>query len=620
MVLWSIKLLNHLRIVSQPSRRTRMTDSIPSAMTARVQTQLSSTAASPSPRNNAFRSNLQPNARSSFRRTRKRKFQDRDKVKVEGSNEEILSFEIQELLSLPVKRDSENAVDALSGLPETFTEIELTVSMLSSTGDGLAMHPSHPQHVFVVPFSLAGDTVQAKVIRHKPEEHHSLTDFISIIRPSPERDDTLVKCAYFAKCAGCQFQMLPYPDQLAHKTTILRKAYKWFSGLQPSQIPPIGFTIGSPMQYGYRTKLTPHFDAPPGARSARKAGERVHWTERPPIGFMLKNTRKTIDVEDCPIGTDAVRHGLKSERERIGHELEKYNRGSTLLLRENTTRIHDPTSEPEEASAAATAPPDSISIPQAGYTDYKTCITDPKGTSVEYVSQYVFSNPASAFFQNNNSILDLFTDYIRAHILPSPSGSDKPQISHLIDAYSGSGLFTITLSTMFRSSLGIDISPASIASALHNLKLNNLADQSEKKVNFIAADASSLFESITSPATETAVILDPPRKGCDEGFLGQLLTYRPERIVYVSCNVHTQARDIGILVRGGAYELESLQGFDFFPQTGHVEGVAVLRRCQGQDSTGEGDKVAPEVAKEERKVEGDLGTEEKADVTTTLVP
>ena len=79
------------------------------------------------------------------------------------------------------------------------------------------------------------------------------------------------------------------------------------------------------------------------------------------------------------------------------------------------------------------------------------------------------------------------------------------------------------------------------------------------------------------------MVLDPPRKGCDADFLGQLLRFGPRRVVYVSCNVHTQARDVGVLVRGeggdGArYALESLVGFDFFPQTGHVEGVAVLNR------------------------------------------
>ena len=81
------------------------------------------------------------------------------------------------------------------------------------------------------------------------------------------------------------------------------------------------------------------------------------------------------------------------------------------------------------------------------------------------------------------------------------------------------------------------------------------------------------------------MVIDPPRKGCDESFLKQLLNFGPRRVVYVSCNVHTQARDVGVLVRGmdgpgTRYEIESLRGFDFFPQTSHVEGVAVLSRFE----------------------------------------
>jgi tRNA (uracil-5-)-methyltransferase len=126
--------------------------------------------------------------------------------------------------------------------------------------------------------------------------------------------------------------------------------------------------------------------------------------------------------------------------------------------------------------------------------------------------------------------------------------------------------------------------------------LNNLPESSTR---FIAADAARLFASIESPADETVVMLDPPRKGCDESFLRQLVQYGPARVVYVSCNVHTQARDVGVLVGGmtgvdggfgkgeGCYEIESLRGFDFFPQTGHVEGVAVLRRKENAAQSGE---------------------------------
>ncbi|MCJ1441602.1 MAG: tRNA(m5U54)methyltransferase [Stictis urceolatum] len=532
----------------------------------------------------------------------------------EGSNDEVLLFDVDSLLA----RHSISTTDDIEippyTAPEKFSEIEVEIKEISSTGDGLALS-EHSNHVYVVPFTAPGDVVKVKVIRSNEQQRHTITDFLSVVKPSSFRDDSRIKCPYFARCSGCQFQMMDYKDQLRHKKTILERAYKNFSNLAPEVIPGVGDTIGSPLEYGYRTKLTPHFDGPPGGRRSRREGGPPQWKEVPPIGFMQKGTRRTIDIEDCPIGTDAVRQGMKDERARVSREIHKYKRGATILLRESTTRT--PSSH---SSTDSTSP---------SYTETKTCISDQTATATEYVGNYLFTNPAGSFFQNNNSILPRFTQYIREHILrslspqsdsnapfvdpsASPSSPDQPTITHLLDAYSGSGLFTITLSTLFKTSTGIDISPQSIAYASKNAELNKLSN-----TNFKAATASTVFAGLDINPDETAVVIDPPRKGCDGEFLRLLLEFAPRRVVYVSCNVHTQARDVGVLVEGrevdevnkadgadskvtvegddaesremGAsenatlkkrvrYRIESLQGFDFFPQTGHVEGVAVLER------------------------------------------
>ncbi|EON61303.1 23S rRNA (uracil-5-)-methyltransferase RumA [Coniosporium apollinis CBS 100218] len=518
----------------------------------------------------------------------------------DGSNEEVLIEDVRVLLQkqsledTPAKDytngETEGSSTATGALPEPFSEIDLTVSELSSTGDGLAIAPD-TSRVYVVPFTAPGDTVTAKVIKHFHDHPYTLTDFVKVQQPSPHRDDTLVQCPYFAKCSGCQFQMLPYSYQLEHKKTIVEKAYKNFSNLPPELIPPVEDTIGSPLQYGYRTKLTPHFDGPPGKRSDKRKGIHQAFTEVPPIGFMQKGTRRTIDIEDCPIGTDAVRMGMKWERKRVAAELSTYKRGATLLLRESTKRVPKPLQDATTNSAAdeSVAAKDDVILEDRGdYVDEKTCVTNSNATTTEYIDNFVFENPAGSFFQNNNSILPTFTQYIRERILPPAStATTHPKITNLIDAYSGSGLFTITLSSLFVRSLGIDISGPSIASATTNAALNNLP---RDRTTFLAADAANLFASIDFPGAETVVVIDPPRKGCDESFLRQLIRFSPARVVYVSCNVHTQARDVGVLVGGmegvdggtgpgrGVYEIESLRGFDFFPQTGHVEGVAVLRK------------------------------------------
>lgn len=557
------------------------------------------------------------------------------KVKVkpvsEGSSEEVLTHDIRALLEAQKLEDEKPTPEGADGtekgaeetLPEPGTEIEVEVLKLSSTGDGLARQPGSKQ-IYVVPFSIPGDTVKIKVYRHVPKENHSVADFISVVKPSPLRDDSRVNCQYFTKCSGCQLQMMAYEDQLAHKRSIVERAFQNFSQLPPELVPTIQDTMGSPLQYGYRTKLTPHFDAPFGTVFRRgKPKEEKKFEAVPDIGFNEKGKRSTLDIEDCPIGTEAVRKGMARERARMQAEFGKYSRGATILLRESTRRVPKTyTSEfeakAEKETSRAPSPPhkDAVVVETDTYTDIKTCITDNNAQSTEYVDDFVFTSPAGSFFQNNNSILPTFTNYIHQHILPptppptDPSTStttaaaaalaQKP-IKYLIDAYSGSGLFTITQSALFQGgSIGIDIDEKSINWARRNAVLNHLP---EAQCKFIAADAPKLFQSVSAfDPDETVVVLDPPRKGCDGSFLRQLLRFAPRRVVYVSCNVHTQARDVGILVRGEVegmgdqweaekvewegeekkskvrYEIESIRGFDFFPQTGHVEGVAVLNR------------------------------------------
>jgi len=582
----------------------------------------------------------------------------RERGIVEGSTEDVLLADVREILASvklgnsvalnePCDQDAEDTGSVSKPtLPERFVEIEVKIDTLSSTGDGVGTSTLYPDHVFVVPFSLPGDTVLAKLITHFPEQKYSLSDFVSVISPSSQRDDALVKCPYFATCSGCQLQMLSYPRQLLHKRSIIQRAYRNFSNLAPELVPEVEDTIPSPMEYGYRTKLTPHFDGPKNGptKSQKRNGARASFESVPEIGFMKKGTRKTLDIEDCPIGTEAVRGGLRSERSRVTREIGKYSRGATLLLREDTKRVgekfaklekieeikaieeaveagnvvknSDPNNTVPEETASANgerganseahadhgftkigdgaettkALPNDAEDAEAApaFTDVKICVTDSNATTTEYIDDFIFTNPAGAFFQNNNSILPRFTSYVRSLIAPytesqatHPPIPDSPArlpITHLLDAYSGSGLFTITLSPLNLISTGIDISPQSIASATQNARLNKLPAD---KFAFQAADASAIFKELDAPPDQTVVVIDPPRKGCDRLFLEQLLAFGPRLLVYVSCNVHTQARDVGQLVEGAEgrrYELKSLRGLDFFPQTGHVEGVAVLER------------------------------------------
>lgn len=579
---------------------------------------------------------FQNNNRQNGRGNKRQKTFKQKPVK-EGSSEEVLIADVRELFAKQSLNEPAAPPNATANetngdgqqqpqeLPASFTEIDVKVLEISSTGDGLAVAPGS-SHIYVVPFTAPGDVARVKVIKHFHNLNYSLADYLSIVEPSPLRDDSRINCQYFSKCSGCQFQMLDYNEQLKHKRSIVVKAYKNFSNLPANLVPDVLDTMGSPLQFGYRTKLTPHFDGPPGHRNRAdvRAGIKKTFEKVPEIGFMLKGRRTTLDIEDCPIGTPAVRAGMKRERLRVANEIHKYTKGATLLLRESTDRI--PNSE-----LPSPIPEDTLVVPVAGkesaFTDLKTCITDSNANSNEFIDSttpspdsvsYRFTNRAGEFFQNNNSILPPFTQYIRDHILPpSPASGEKP-VKYLIDAYCGSGLFTITLSSLFESSMGIDVSANSITSAGENAALNGIP---KEKASFMAADAAELFKKVEYPADETAVVIDPSRKGCDDVFLSQLLAFGPKRVVYVSCNVHTQARDVGVLVhgykngkdeRGGKglrYEIESLRGFDFFPQTGHVEGVAVLNRV---------DEPAAEVPVEGVEVEKEVLMKDVADAESVI--
>jgi tRNA (uracil-5-)-methyltransferase len=524
----------------------------------------------------------------------KKKARKRERDMKSGSHEEVLALDIEALhasqrsSSPTTEGNADEGAAVEETLPQEGSEIELEVVELSSTGEGLAQQPGFKQ-VYVVPFVIPGDTIKVKVYRHM-REGYTVADLISVVKPAPTRDDSRIQCKYFASCSGCQFQMLDYSEQLRLKKRIVEKAFRNFSQLPPELVPAIQDTIGSPLQYNYRTKLTPHFDGPKGWFKKKNVQP---FESRPNIGFTPKGGNKTMDIEDCPIGTDAVRLGMKLERARMEVEYKKYLKGGTILLREDTKRVAKASSP---SRARSPSPENSIKVEGENHIDYKTCITDNNGTSTEYIDDFVFKNSAGSFFQNNNSILPVFTEHIRQNVMPPTPDSSKP-IKYLIDAYCGSGLFTITLSSVFQTSTGIDIDAKGIQAARKNAEANNLPPT---QANFIAADAGELFKSVSYPADQTVVILDPPRKGCDAKFLRQLLQFGPKRVVYVSCNVHTQARDVGMLVRGEAgegeavaaapgqkqvrYEIESLRGFDFFPQTGHVEGLALLNRVDEIDT------------------------------------
>lgn len=365
--------------------------------------------------------------------------------------------------------------------------------------------------VVFVRFTLPGEVVKARVYRN--DKSFSEADLVEVLKPSPDRIEP--SCPVFGKCGGCQYQHFDYAAQLVWKTRQVKELL-WHMVKQDQEVLP---AIASPKQYAYRSKLTPHFPKPKEGQSVR-------------LGFLQAGTRfKYVDVERCPLVSEPMNERLAELREEVvaKAETKAYRKGATLLIREHADGVTN----------------------------------DPKAIIREKVGSIVFSFTAGEFFQNNPYILESFTRYVRTQ-------AAKSGARHLVDAYCGSGLFCLTAAKDFETAIGIEVSEHSVKWAKQNATDNRMSNAS-----FVLGDAASIFEQIEFSGDDSAVIIDPPRKGSNEAFLSQLIDFGPKTIVYVSCNPATQMRDLNLLL-GGGYAIDEVQPFDLFPQTKHLECVVTL--------------------------------------------
>jgi tRNA/tmRNA/rRNA uracil-C5-methylase (TrmA/RlmC/RlmD family) len=333
---------------------------------------------------------------------------------------------------------------------------------------------------------------------------------------APAAERVPATCPLFGVCGGCQLQHLPYGKQLDWKTSVVRDLFAPL-GLAAT----VATCIGSPRELGYRSKITPHHERP-------RPGQPVA------IGFLKVGRRHdVVDVAHCPLATDAVNARLPALRAEAGAVAASRRRGVSLLIREATSGV----------------------------------TTDPDARVIERIAGLELGFFAREFFQNNPFLLPhLLTFVLDAAV----SGG----ASTLVDAYAGSGLFALAAASRFKDVIGVEVSAGAVVAAKENTARNRITN-----VRFIAANAARIFEGLAPSGAETAVILDPPRKGCDEDFMAQLLAFGPRTVVYVSCNPATQTRDVGLLL-GAGYRVRLIQPFDMFPQTQQLECVAVLDRSQ----------------------------------------
>jgi tRNA/tmRNA/rRNA uracil-C5-methylase (TrmA/RlmC/RlmD family) len=489
-------------------------------------------------------------------------------------------------------------------------EIELEIATLTNLGVGLSRvplaelkaeslklevpAPTGAGWVVMVPFALPGERLRVRIFRN--HKNYSEADLVAVLTPSAHRVFA-PRCPLFGRCGGCQYQHLVYVEQLRWKQRQVRELLQHLAGVE-FEVAPV---IASPREFGYRSKITPHFAAPRRGAAAETSNSkfqipkeaRAHLdAQQPatsfqsaelrsqnqqsvattdfPIGFLKQGSRyEIIDVPRCEIATEAINAKLADVRAEVQAKRHTFKRDSTLLLRDAAEGVTT------DYSAVITEEIPVAGFGEAGFPGSVTpATTGAAGLlgQTHGIQAATHSQPlrlrflARDFFQNNPFILPAFAGYVRDQAAASGA-------RFLIDAYCGSGLFALVAAPKFARVAGVEISETSVAFARENAAANGIANAS-----FLAADAAAIFAGLDFPPGETVVVIDPPRKGCDAPFLRQLFAFGPRAVVYVSCDPATQMRDLGGFLAAG-YVLTAVQPFDLFPQTRHLECVITLRKA-----------------------------------------
>jgi tRNA/tmRNA/rRNA uracil-C5-methylase (TrmA/RlmC/RlmD family) len=343
----------------------------------------------------------------------------------------------------------------------------------------------------------------------------SFAKIVEILSPSPVR--VLPPCPYFGRCGGCDFQQLSYEAQLASKVEIIRDCLRRIARIEtPLEIP----ITPSPLAWRYRSRAQWQYDS---------------ITQR--LGYFERGSHKVCDVAECPVLVPTLQETFLDLRARL-------KEGSL----------------PEEVREFQSVAGD----------EGASLLPSLSGGQVSEVTRriagesYHFS--AAGFFQINHELL---APLVNAAL--SSARGETARGETAVDLYCGAGLFTLPLARRFTRVTGIEASAHAVACARRNLSDAGLANARVE----CSTVSSWLKEHGPALAPVDYLLLDPPRTGAEEGAISAILLLRPQRIVYVSCDPATLARDLTQLFKGG-YQLDSIAALDMFPQTHHVETVVHL--------------------------------------------
>ena len=376
------------------------------------------------------------------------------------------------------------------------------------------------------------------------------------------------KCNISAKCGGCRWQGISYQDQLQKKTDQVKKLVGEFCPVHP--------VIGMDQPYHYRNKVHAVF-------ARRRSGEIIS-------GTYEKGSHRVVPVETCLIEDQecdriigTIRGLLPSFRIRVYDEDSGYGLLRHVLIRKGfqtgqilvTLVLTSPIlpSKNNFVKALRKAHPEITSI-VININDKKTSMVlgerniplYGKGYIEDILCGKIFRISPRSFYQINPIQTDLL--YKKAVELAGLTGRER-----VLDAYCGIGTIGLVASDHAREIIGVELNPDAIRDAIHNAKRNKVDN-----ARFYTGDAGRFMENMAAQGQGIDVLfLDPPRSGSNETFLSSAARMKPEKIVYISCNPETQARDLRFLRKKG-YQAREAWAYDCYPWTEHVETVCLLVR------------------------------------------
>ncbi len=419
-----------------------------------------------------------------------------------------------------------------------------------------------------VPEALPGEKVKIKIV--KVNKNYGFGKLVEILEPSKDRIEP--QCSIYKRCGGCQLQHLSYKAQLEYKKSRVYDCLTRIGGLEDFNLHD---TIGMEKPYRYRNKV----QLPVGLSGSKKA-----------IGFYARRSHEIIDMETCLIQDDSAERAAQAVRQWIEkYDIQVYDEQKNmgvirnLMVRRgfktNEVMVVIVTRTKELPKAMELVDNIKLLVPEV-----KSIIQNinPKQTNVilsdkcvtlfgsdtisDYIGSFRFNISPLSFFQVNPVQTEVL--YSKALEYAELTGNET-----VFDAYCGTGTITLFLSQKAKKVYGVEIVPQAVENARINAAQNHV-----KNVEFITGESEKVIpELIKQGIKADVVVVDPPRKGCGPELLEAIAGIKPERIVYVSCDPGTLARDLGILKDKG-YRTSEVQPVDMFPFTVHIETVVMLIR------------------------------------------